>query len=90
MNTKSLLIAALATAWVGAASATSKTPADLQQQAQLRAAPTTTRAQVHAEVVAAMARGARLSQGDINRNSPSVHEARAQTTAASRDAAVGK
>jgi hypothetical protein len=57
------------------------------------AAPSTaglTRADVRADAAAAMARGERLSQGDTNRNSPAVHtphDARVQTTVASRDAA---
>lgn len=158
MNTKSLLIAALATAFAGAALATSKSPADLQQEAQLRAPSVTTRAavlaevlrarangtlnvhpdygtqavagpsqltravvlaqvaearaagtlnvhpdygnsaartraEVRAEVAAAMANGARLSQGDTNRDSPSVHKPhgdRGQSMVASRDAGAGK
>ena len=145
MNTKSLLIAALATAFAGAALATSKSPAELQQEAQLRAPSTLTRAGVHAQVLQAQAdgtqtrdgeqrwstpaatppastlkradvradvlraqsegtltvnseqrwsaRGERLSQGDSNRNSPSVHKPhddRGQSTVASRDAAAGK
>ena len=57
MNTKSLLIAALATAFAGAAFATSKTPADLQQEAQLHAPSVTTRAAVMAEVLKARANG---------------------------------
>jgi hypothetical protein len=163
MNTRPLLIAALATAFAGTSFATSKSPADLQQEAQLRAPSTVTRAQViselnaarangtlnvhpdygtravagpsqltrtavlaelnaaradgtlnvhpdygtravtgssqltraqaRAEVAAAMARGERLSQGDSNRNSPSVHrplDERGPATAASRDAAAVK
>lgn len=57
MNTKSLLIAALATAFAGAAFATSKSPAELQQEAQLHAPSTTTRAAVMAEVLKARANG---------------------------------
>ena len=47
-----------------------------------------TRADVRAEVAAAMARGERLSQGDTNRNSPSVQKPRAdaRTEAMPRDA----
>lgn len=128
MNTKSLLTAALATAFAATALATSKSPADLQQEAQLRAPSTVTRAQViaelnearangtlnvhpdygtravtgpsqltraqvRAEVATAMARGERLSQGDSNRNSASVHrphDDRGPSTVASRDAAAVK
>lgn len=93
MNSKSLLIAGLAIAFAGAAFADGKTPSELQQEAQLRAPSVTTRAEVRAQVTAAMARGERLSQGDTNRDSPSVHKPhddRGQSTVASRDAAAGK
>lgn len=157
MNTKSLLVAMLATALAGGAFATSKSPAELQQEAQLRAPSTITRAEViaqlnearangtlnvhpdygtravtgpsqftrtavlnqldqaradgtlnvhpdyghhaartradvRAEVAAAMARGERLSQGDANRNSPSVHKPHADARSAStpRDAVAGR
>jgi hypothetical protein len=57
MNAKSLLITALATAFVGAASATSKSPAELQQENQLRAPSTITRAAVLADLAQARAKG---------------------------------
>lgn len=57
MNTKSLLIAALATVFAGAALAEGKTFAELQQEAQLHAPSTTTRAAVLAELLQARAAG---------------------------------
>ena len=92
MNTQSLFVAMLAAAFAGGAFATGKSPAELQQEAQLRAPSTVTRAEVRAEVAAAMARGERLSHGDANRNSPSVHKPHAEVRSAAtpRDAVAGK
>lgn len=57
MNTKSLLLATLATVFTSAVLADGKSPAELQQEAQLHAPSTTTRAAVLAEVLKARAAG---------------------------------
>lgn len=57
MNTKSLLITVLATAFAGAAFADRESDAALQQEARLHAPSTTTRAAVQAEFLAARANG---------------------------------
>ena len=50
MNSKSLLITVMVSAFAGAAFADAKTPTELQQEAQLPAPSTTTRAAVKAGV----------------------------------------
>ncbi len=81
MNTKTLLIAALATAFAGAALADRRSDAELQQEAQLQTPSTTTRAEVISQFLAARADGTLAGHTDHRDQTPETNASTSLTRA---------